>query len=423
VSGNDGRQAGDQAGGPGGTGNQSSPGGIPPSFGASAPKPPKPSEFPAPASGADGPAITGPVPPLPAQAASAPVPPPPLPGPPTSAPAPDPGPGTEPDDASSVGWYPSTPTAGPFASPAAPPRRRVPGVSRPGKSGAGTSPAGPGKSRPGQPRVPGGRTLSWGGRSALMNALLFGGAPLALAGILVAAFVVVAPGKGSASSLGFKAAPAPSTQQISASALATDSASPSASPSVHKKKHPRATSSASLPDKVVPRPTATKKKAAPRRTHKAGGGRVTAHNLGAPDFSGYCQHIGHHDAETVASNAYGWRCSLYPSLALNVGSVCAYSYHLSTSQVIDVSTNFGDPNAWQCWRVNRYLGALDFASYCAQAGQGTSKLVANNAYGWYCTSPSAPVDTNVACDTLYHVSGAVSRFTLYTNPSSWQCWG
>jgi len=255
-----------------------------------------------------------------------------------------------------------------------------------------------------------------------MNVLLFGAGPLALAGIIVVAFVVVAPGKGSASSLGFKAGPAPSTQQISASAMATPSASPSASPSALQKKHPQATSSASLPDKVVPRTNASKK-AKPKPKPTSGGGRVTAHSLGLPDFSGYCQHIGHHTAEVVASNAYGWRCSLYPSLALNVGSVCAWSYHLSTSQVIDVSTNFNDPNGWQCWRVNRYLGLLDFASYCAQAGLGTSKLVANNASGWYCTEPSAPVDTTAACDALYHVSGAVSRFTVFANPNSWQCWG
>ncbi len=306
-----------------------------------------------------------------------------------------------------MGWYPSTPTAGPFASPVAPPRRRVPGLSRPGTA------AGSGK-----------RALSWGSRGALMNVLLFGAGPLALAGIIVAAFVVVAPGKGSASSLGFKAGPAPSTQQISASALATPATSPSVSPSAHKKKHPHATSSASLPDKAVPRTNPSKKaKASPKPTHRSGGGRVTAHNLGLPNFSGYCQHIGHHTAEVVASNAYGWRCSLYPSLALNVGSVCAWSYHLSSSQVIDVSTNFNDPNAWQCWRVNRYLGPLDFAGYCAQAGLGTSKLVANNAYGWYCTEPSAPVDTTAACDALYHVSGAVSRFTVFANPNSWQCWG
>jgi hypothetical protein len=314
-----------------------------------------------------------------------------------------------------VGWYPSTPTAGPFASPSTPSRRRVPGRSRPGKSG-------PGNSRPGKPAGSGGSTLSWGGRGALMNVLLFGAGPLALVGVLVAAFVLVAPGKGSASSLGFKAGPAPSTQQVSASAVDTPSPSPSATPSAHKKKHPHATSPASLPDKTAP-PANAKKKATPKPAHKSGGsGGVTPHNLGAPNFNGYCQHIGHHAAEVVATNAYGWRCTLYPSLALNAGSVCAWSYHLSSSKVIDVTTNFSDPNAWQCWRVNRYLGPLDFAGYCAQAGLGTSKLVADNATGWYCSAPSAPVDTTAACNALYHVSGAVSRFTLFTNPSSWQCW-
>jgi hypothetical protein len=286
-------------------------------------------------------------------------------------------------------------------------------LSRPGKSGPGKS-AG---SRRG--------ALSWGGRGALMNVLLFGAAPLALAGILVAAFVLVAPGKGAASSLGFKAGPAPSTQQISASPIATSSPSPSATPSAHKnkKKHPHATSSASLPNKTAKPQASPSKKAKPKPTHRAGAsGGVTPHSLGVPNFNGYCQHIGHHAAEVVATNAYGWRCTLYPSLALNTGSVCAWSYHLSTSKVIDVTTNFSDPNAWQCWRVNRYLGPLDFASYCAQAGLGTSKLVANDAYGWYCTAPSAPVDTTAACDALYHVSNAVSRFTVFANPSSWQCW-
>ena len=177
-----------------------------------------------------------------------------------------------------------------------------------------------------------------------MNVLLFGAGPLALAGIIVAAFVVVAPGKGSASSLGFKAGPAPSTQQISASPLATDSASTSPP----KKKHPLPSKTVprTIPSKAVPRTSPSKKKASPKPTHKAGGGRVTPHDLGAPNFSGYCQHIGHNTAETVASNAYGWRCSLYPSLALNVGSVCAYSYHLSTSQVTaacEIDTPFGWP--------------------------------------------------------------------------------
>jgi hypothetical protein len=327
----------------------------------------------------------------------------------------------EPGDPTSVGWYPSTPSAGPFASPSSPPRRRIPGRKRPGQ--ATSAKAASARSRPATGKTSS-RTLSWGGRGALMNALLFGAGPLALVGLIVVAFVVVAPGKGSASSLGFTAGPAPSTQQVSASALATASptASPSPAKSQDKKKHPRATATASLPSKTVPRTSPAEKKAAPRRTHTPGGGQVAPHNLGAPNFNGYCQHIGHHTAEVVATNGYGWRCSLYPSLALNVGSVCAYSYHLGSSQVIDVSTNFGDPNAWQCWRVNRYLGALGFAGYCAQAGLGTSKLVADNAYGWYCTSPSAPVDTNAACDALYHVGSAVSRFTLFTNPDSWQCW-
>jgi len=79
-------------------------------------------------------------------------------------------------------------------------------------------------------------------------------------------------------------------------------------------------------------------------------------------------------------------------------------------------------NAWQCWRINRDLGGLDAAKYCAAAGHGTSKLVANNADGWYCTSPWAPVETTAACDTLYHVSNAVSRFAVFASPYFWQCW-
>jgi hypothetical protein len=48
--------------------------------------------------------------------------------------------------------------------------------------------------------------------------------------------------------------------------------------------------------------------------------------------------------------------------------------------------------------------------------------VASNAYGWYCTSPSAPVDVTAACDTLYHVSDAVARFAVFASPYFWQCW-
>jgi hypothetical protein len=203
--------------------------------------------------------------------------------------------------------------------------------------------------------------------------------------------------------------------------MATPSQSPSASPSAQKKKHPHATSSASLPAKVAPRPSkSTKATATPEPAHKAG--KVTPHNLGRPNFAGYCQHIGHHTAEVVASNAYGWRCTLNPNVVIATVNVCAWTYHLNTSQVIDVSTSYFDPNAWQCWRINRDLGLLDFTKYCTAAGQGTSKLVASNAYGWYCTSPSAPVDTTAACNLLYHVNDAVSRFAVFASPYSWHCW-
>jgi hypothetical protein len=146
------------------------------------------------------------------------------------------------------------------------------------------------------------------------------------------------------------------------------------------------------------------------------------HNLGVPDFTGYCQHIGARTAELTVSNAYGWHCALNPSKVLQVINVCAWTYHLGTSQVVSVSTNFYDPNAWQCWRINRDLGVLNFSKYCAAAGLGSSKLIASNAYGWRCTGSSAAIDTTAACDTVYNVGGAISRFAVFADPYSWQCW-
>jgi hypothetical protein len=152
----------------------------------------------------------------------------------------------EPGTGPTVDWYPSgQPAAGPFAHPATPPRRGVPGLSRLAK-----------------PAGAAGWTRVWRGRSTLMNALLFGVAPVTLAAVIVAAFLIVSPGQGSASSLGFKAGPAPSTQQLTASPMATPS--PSASPSAHKKKHPRATASAS-PGAKTPGQSA---KATPKPAHK-----------------------------------------------------------------------------------------------------------------------------------------------------------
>ena len=70
---------------------------------------------------------------------------------------------------------------------------------------------------------------------------------------------------------------------------------------------------------------------------------MTPHNLGRPNYAGYCQHIGRGTAELVASNAYGWRCTLNPSIVLKTVSVCAWTHHVSASRVIDVSTNYFDP--------------------------------------------------------------------------------
>jgi len=166
-----------------------------------------------------------------------------------------------------------------------------------------------------------------------------------------------------------------------------------------------------------------KAKIAPTPAHRSGGGGgVTPHNLGLPNFAGYCQHIGDRTAELIASNAYGWRCTLNTAQVLQVTDVCAWTYHLSAGQVVSVSTNFGDPGAWQCWRINRDLGVLNVTTYCATAGFGTSELVAYNAYGWYCTAPLAPVNTAAACDTVDHVNDAVARFAVFADPYSWQCW-
>jgi hypothetical protein len=68
------------------------------------------------------------------------------------------------------------------------------------------------------------------------------------------------------------------------------------------------------------------------------------------------------------------------------------------------------------------LGRPDYAGYCQHIGRGTAELVASNAYGWQCTSPAAAVDTTAACNLLYHVTDAVSRFALFSSPYYWQCW-
>jgi hypothetical protein len=246
--------------------------------------------------------------------------------------------------------------------------------------------------------------------------LLFGLGPLVLVGVVVAAFLLVSPGKGTAaSSLGFQAGPGATAQPSTTSAPAAPPSS--RAPAKHRVRPTPSAAVAKVPTVSRAEPKA---KAKPKPAHQSAG--VTPHNLGLPNFAGYCQHIGHRTAELTADNAYGWHCTLDPGLVLQLADVCAWTYHLSAGQVVGVSTNYSDPNAWQCWRINRDLGVLNVATYCVAAHLGSSELVADDAYGWDCTSPLAPVNTTVACDTVYHVSDAVSRFAVFADPYSWQCW-
>jgi hypothetical protein len=310
----------------------------------------------------------------------------------------------EPDDGSTVGWYPTNPPGVPAAGPFAASARR----------GAGSV------SRSKSARAPG---SAWrNSRSPLVNVLLFGLGPLVLAGVIVAAFVLVSPGKGSAAAnAGFQAGPgATTTQQATESASATPS--PAVTKSIKKTKKTKKVKkpkSAKLPTVSTAKPK-PKGKTKPKPARKSG--KVVPHNLGVPNFDGYCQHIGDRTAEVTADNAYGWHCTLNPAQVIQVGSACAWTYHLNVSQVIDVSTNYFSASAWQCWRINQDLGVLNFTTYCVDAGLGASKLVAQDAYGWECTANSAAIDTSAACDAVYHVNDAVSRFAVFASPYSWQCW-
>jgi hypothetical protein len=411
VTGNDGQSSdhGGQSAGHQESAAQASLGGIPPSFGASSPPPPEAPEAPPPEA-PEAPPLEPPAPEPPAPEPTAPEPAAhlerdPAPGPDAGAPLPPILP--ELQDTSTVGWYPSQPagppSAGPFAAPATPARRGITGIT--------------GLARAARPKS--GQPPAWRNRrSTLANVLLFGLGPLVLVGVVVAAFLLVSPGKGTAaSSLGFQAGPGATARPSTTSAPAAPPSS-----SAPAKRHARPTPSAAVAKVPTISRVKPKAKTTPKPAHRSGGGGVTPHNLGLPNFAGYCQHIGHRTAELTADNAYGWHCTLDSSLPLSIADVCAWTYHLSASQVVGVSTNYSDPNAWQCWRINRDLGVLNVTSYCVAAHLGTSELVADDAYGWDCTSPLAPVNTTAACDTVYHVSDAVSRFAVFADPYSWQCW-
>jgi hypothetical protein len=143
--------------------------------------------------------------------------------------------------------------------------------------------------------------------------------------------------------------------------------------------------------------------------------------LGPPDFDGYCRSTGQGGVRLVSGDAYGWRCVADNGTGDNAQAVCTWTYHAAnvTNRVAD----FNNPSTWQCWRVTRKLGPLDFAAYCRSTGHSGAYNIANRyAYGWYCTDDPRGIDATDACRRLYGVAKPVSRFQNFYDKSSWECW-
>ncbi|WP_163513657.1 serine/threonine-protein kinase [Fodinicola acaciae] len=69
------------------------------------------------------------------------------------------------------------------------------------------------------------------------------------------------------------------------------------------------------------------------------------------------------------------------------------------------------------------LGAPDFDGYCRATGQGAVKLVANNAYGWRCSTDNGTGDdAQAVCAWTYHSRHLTNRVADFSDPHSWQCW-
>lgn len=271
--------------------------------------------------------------------------------------------------------------------------------------------------------------ISLPGRGRLLNILIYGVAPLVLAGIVAIAFVLSSPGKSvNSAHTGFKAGTGPSSgQQQPQGAGSTSASAPGSVPKAPPNgKTTKPGKRSSMPTGLLPAPstgTSSGPGTKPKHSTKPKprpAGPVTPTDLGQPNFDGYCGHIGQGSAITVNSTAYGWACSSQSSIALQVNNACAWTFHLKASQVINVTTDFHSTTSWQCWRTNGMVGLLNITAYCASAGLGTAKLTADNAYGWTCGG--IPVDTNAGCQAQFGNSNAFSRFEIFTDPNTWQCW-
>jgi hypothetical protein len=352
-----------------------------------------------------------------------------------------------------AGSFGSGPAYGTGVSPQLPPPSSVPGwVPPPGtgpsigwqaaqQPGGYVPAAGPLASSAGK----GDDDLAWGDtrRKTLKNVLLFGAAPLVLAGVVAAAFVLTKSGKPHvAADVGFHpqtaSAGAPQVQDASTPTAGTISmsASPSAKPSA-KISFPAmpAQSVAPEPGITTTHATAAKKHPAPHHSKPAPSPKPSAKpsptpasvpvpaELGPPNFIGYCASVHEGSAVNLNGTAYGWHCTSDESTALSTQDVCAYSYNLNPTEAIDVTTDYlsGFTNGIACWSTHGELEPLDVAAYCGAEGWGNAVFGAN-ATEVSC-SGSADINENTACQTLFHDNTAFARYSDYSVANSWQCWG
>jgi hypothetical protein len=146
--------------------------------------------------------------------------------------------------------------------------------------------------------------------------------------------------------------------------------------------------------------------------------------LGSVDFGVYCRSTGAEEATLVDGTAYGWRCRIgEEDRPMSVTDACRSLYGIQNA--VDKVVNFGDPSSWQCWRVTRRLGTIDFDGYC-RSHEATGAVLADaSAYGWRCTFPGgreSGISVMDACRERYTEHAVLDRMTDYSNPGSWECW-
>lgn len=96
------------------------------------------------------------------------------------------------------------------------------------------------------------------------------------------------------------------------------------------------------------------------------------------------------------------------------GELRARSYSVGPWEELTTSTAAQQP---------RYLGVPDFNGYCLATGQGSVKLIAQNAYGWACSSPTTGDDAQAVCSWTFSTADITNRVANFNDPKSWQCWG